>query len=97
MKLFNIVGLKIKLTKANNKIKTLTEDLKELEKDFEFLATENATLKQINKRKYLQYENRFKFLEKRENKLQIIEQMVRNNEDFRNIRKYIKERQDYEK
>lgn len=57
----------------------------------EFLSTENATLKQINRKRYVQQEDKMYFLVKREKKLQTVEQMVENKEDYRKVKKYIKE------
>lgn len=82
--------LKIQHGQTLKKNKELEETKKELLGNNDYLFNENAILKQINKKRYLKYEDKMKFLIKREEKLQNIEQMVANKEDFRKIRKFIK-------
>lgn len=77
--------------KLKLKNKKIEKELKEINDNNLFLLNEISLLKQINKKRYLEYEEKMKFLIKRENKLQEIEQMVSNNVDFRKVRKRIKE------
>ena len=73
----------------DKRIEKIRKKLEEMEKNNEFLINENSVLKQINHKRYVQQEDKMKFLEERENKLQTIEQMVANKTDFRKIRKFI--------
>ena len=65
--------------------------VEELERNNEFLMNENAVLKQINRKRYLQQEDKMEFLIKRENRLQEIEQMVKNGDNWRAIKAKIGE------
>lgn len=96
-KIFDYVGLLIKYKKLkkenekkDKKIEELNDGIKTLLKNQDFLFNENTTLKQINRKKYVQQEDKMYFLIEREKKLQQIEQMEKNGEDFRKIRKIIK-------
>lgn len=75
----------------NINTKRLLKRVEELEKNNEFLMNENSTLKQINRKRYLQYEDKMEFLIKRENRLQEIEQMVKNGDNWRVIKAKIGE------
>lgn len=97
MKIFDTIKLKIQVNDLTKEIEELNEKIEKLEKreeeqnkNIDFLITENATLKQVNKRKYLKYENKMKFLQDRETKLQNIEQMVKNGVDYRKVKNFIK-------
>ena len=95
-KIFDYVGLLVKykkLEKENKKnvekIEELQQENKTLIKNQEYIFNENAVLKQINRKRYVLQEDKMQFLIKRDNKLQTIEQMSKNKEDFRKIRKVI--------
>lgn len=75
------------LAKENYRLRKRSD---ELEKNVDYLITENTTLKQVNRKKYLKYENKMKFLQDREIKLQNIEQMVKNGVDYRKVKNFIK-------
>lgn len=96
MKIFNYVvllakyeKLKKESEKKDKKIEELENEIKTLVKNQEFLFNENTVLKQINRKRYVKQEDKMQFLMKRENKLALIEQMAKNKEDFRKIRKVI--------
>ena len=64
-KLFDTITLKIQIRELKGEIIDLTRELNktnkindELEKNVDFLITENTTLKQVNRRKYLKYEDK---------------------------------------
>lgn len=59
-----------------NKYKKLKREYDYINKNFNFIFEENKILKQINKKKYVEQAKRMQFLIKRENKLQLIEQLV---------------------
>lgn len=97
MKIFETVKLLANL----NEVKAENEELRntnkklekraiELEKNVDYLITENSTLKQVNRKKYLKYEDKMKFLQDREIKLQNIEQMVKDGVDYRKVKNFIK-------
>ena len=95
-KIFNYVvllakyeKLKKESEKKDKKIEELENEIKTLVKNQEFLFNENTVLKQINRKRYVQQEDKMQFLTNRENKLQTIEMMAKNKEDFRKIRKVI--------
>lgn len=97
MKIFNTLRLKMQVNdlldkelELVTKLEHAEKRIKELEDNQEFIMQENTTLKQINKKRYLKYEDKMKFLEQREHKLQAIEHMVKNGEDYRKIKKVIK-------
>ena len=75
--------------KKDKKIEELENEIKTLVNNQDFLFNENAVLKQINRKRYVQQEDKMQFLVKREARLQTIEQMAKNKEDFRKIRKVI--------
>ena len=75
----------------NINTKRLLKRVEELERNNEFLMNENAVLKQINRKRYLQHEDKMEFLIKRENHLQEIEQMVKNGDNWRVIKAKIGE------
>lgn len=75
----------------NINTRRLLKRVEELEKNNEFLMNENAVLKQINRKRYLQQEDKMEFLIKRENRLQEIEQMVKNGDNWRVIKAKIGE------
>ena len=81
--------LKKETEKKDKRIEDLENENKILVKNQDFLFNENTTLKQINRKRYVQQEDKMQFLTNRENKLQTIEMMVKNKEDFRKIRKVI--------
>ena len=81
--------LKKESEKKDKKIEELENENKTLVKNQDFLFNENTTLKQINRKRYVKQEDKMQFLMKRENKLQTIETMAKNKEDFRKIRKVI--------
>lgn len=81
--------LKKETEKKDKRIEDLENENKILVNNQDFLFNENTTLKQINRRRYVQQEDKMQFLMKRENKLALIEQMAKNKEDFRKIRKVI--------
>ena len=95
-KIFNYVvllakyeKLKKETEKKDKKIEELENENKILVKNQDFLFNENTVLKQINRKRYVKQEDKMQFLMKRENKLQTIETMAKNKEDFRKIRKVI--------
>ena len=95
-KIFNYVvllakyeKLKKESEKKDKKIEELENENKILVNNQDFLFNENTVLKQINRKRYVKQEDKMQFLMKRENKLQTIEMMVKNKEDFRKIRKVI--------
>ena len=95
-KIFNYVvllakyeKLKKESEKKDKKIEELENEIKTLVKNQEFLFNENTVLKQINRKRYVKQEDKMQFLTNRENKLQTIEMMAKNKEDFRKIRKVI--------
>ena len=95
-KIFNYVvlltkyeKLKKESEKKDKRIEDLENENKILVKNQEFLFNENTVLKQINRKRYVKQEDKMQFLMKRENKLQTIETMAKNKEDFRKIRKVI--------
>lgn len=81
--------LKKETENKDEKIEELENEIKTLVKNQDFLFNENTTLKQINRKRYVKQEDKMQFLIKRENKLQTIEMMAKNKEDFRKIRKVI--------
>ena len=81
--------LKKETEKKDKRIEDLENENKILVKNQDFLFNENTTLKQINRKRYVQQEDKMQFLTNRENKLQTIEMMAKNKEDFRKIRKVI--------
>ena len=81
------------LKKAYKKIEKLNKKVETLDSNNEYLFNENSILKQINRKRFVQQEDKMHFLIKREKKLQTIEQMAKNKEDFRKIRKKISEEQ----
>lgn len=96
-KLFDTITLKIRIRELTGLLIELKSELEkankrsdELEKNVDYLITENTTLKQVNKRKYLKYEDKMKFLEQREKHLQTIEQMVKDGVDYRKVKNFIK-------
>lgn len=98
MKKFNTLRLKMQVNdlldkelELVTKLEKAEKRIKELEGNQEFLMQENTTLKQINKKRYLKYEDKMKFLEQRENHLKTIETMVKNGEDYRKVKKVIKD------
>lgn len=95
-KIFNYVvllakyeKLKKETEKKDKRIEDLENENKTLVKNQDFLFNENTVLKQINRKRYVKQEDKMQFLMKRENKLQTIETMAKNKEDFRKIRKVI--------
>ena len=95
-KIFNYVvlltkyeKLKKESEKKDKRIEDLENENKILVKNQEFLFNENTVLKQINRKRYVKQEDKMQFLTNRENKLQTIEMMAKNKEDFRKIRKVI--------
>ena len=81
--------LKKETEKKDKRIEDLENENKILVKNQDFLFNENTVLKQINRKRYVKQEDKMQFLMKRENKLQTIEMMAKNKEDFRKIRKVI--------
>lgn len=81
--------LKKESEKKDKRIEDLENENKILLNNQDFLFNENAVLKQINRKRYVKQEDKMQFLMKRENKLALIEQMAKNKEDFRKIRKVI--------
>lgn len=81
---------KLDLIRMGKKYKKLTKERDYLSQNCDYLFNENVILKRINKKRYVQQEERMRFLIEREKKLQTIEQMVANKEDFRKIRTFIK-------
>ena len=95
-KIFNYVvllakyeKLKKETEKKDKRIEDLENENKILVENQEFLFNENTVLKQINRKRYVKQEDKMQFLTNRETKLQIIEMMAKNKEDFRKIRKVI--------
>ena len=95
-KIFNYVvllakyeKLKKETEKKDKRIEDLENENKILIENQEFLFNENTVLKQINRKRYVKQEDKMQFLTNRENKLQTIEMMAKNKEDFRKIRKVI--------
>lgn len=76
-----------KLKMKNSKLKKERDEYKE---NSTFLTDENIILKKYARRKYHKISDKTSFLVEREKKLQTIEQMVANKEDFRKIRAFIK-------
>ena len=96
MKIFNYVvllakyeKLKKESEKKDKRIEDLENENKILVENQEFLFNENTVLKQINRKRYVKQEDKMQFLTNRETKLQTIEMMAKNKEDFRKIRKVI--------
>ena len=96
MKIFNYVvllakyeKLKKETEKKDKRIEDLENENKILVENQEFLFNENTVLKQINRKRYVKQEDKMQFLTNRETKLQTIEMMAKNKEDFRKIRKVI--------
>lgn len=81
--------LKKESEKKNKRIEDLENENKILVNNQDFLFNENTVLKQINRKRYAKQEDKMQFLINRENKLQTIEMMAKNKEDFRKIRKVI--------
>lgn len=97
MKIFNTLRLKMQVNdlldkelELVTKLEKAEKRIKELEGNQEFLIQENTTLKQINKKRYLKYEDKMKFLEEREKYLTKIQEMINNNVRWNEIKKYIK-------
>lgn len=95
-KIFNYVvllakyeKLKKETEKKDKRIEDLENENKILVENQEFLFNENTVLKQINRKRYVKQEDKMQFLTNRETKLQTIEMMAKNKEDFRKIRKVI--------
>jgi len=84
-----VLCLRIKLSNTIKEKQNIQNELDEYKNNNEFLSNENATLKQINKKRYIHQEEKMYFLMKREKKLQKIEQMSKEKKDFREIRKVI--------
>lgn len=96
--MFKIIELNAKCALYRHEMKELIAEKENLEKEkeellgnIEHLITENSTLKQINRKRYIKYEDKMKFLEDREKKLQVIEQMVKNGDNWRVIKAKIGE------
>lgn len=96
MKIFNYVfllskyeKLKKETEKKDKRIEDLENENKILVNNQDFLFNENTVLKQINRKRYVKQEDKMQFLTNRETKLQTIEMMTKNKEDFRKIRKVI--------
>ena len=96
MKIFNYVvllakyeKLKKETEKKDKRIEDLENENKILVENQDFLFKENTVLKQINRKRYVKQEDKMQFLTNRETKLQTIEMMTKNKEDFRKIRKVI--------
>lgn len=83
--------LEMDLRKLKDKNKRLKHELDEYKKNNEFLENENAILKQINRKRFVQQEDKMYFLTKREKKLQLVEQMVAKGENWRKIKNTIME------
>ena len=81
--------LKKETEKKDKRIEDLENENKILVNNQDFLFNENTVLKQINRKRYIKQEDKMQFLIKREARLQKIEQMAKNKEDFRKIRKVI--------
>ena len=85
----------LRLELDNRKLRTKCNKLKnerdEYKANNEFLSIENATLKQINRKRYVTQEDKMHFLMKRENKLQNLEQMVSKGEHWKVIKNKIME------
>lgn len=84
-----VLCLRIKLSNIIKEKQNIQNELDEYKSNNEFLSNENATLKQINKKRYIHQEEKMYYLMKREKKLQKIEQMSKEKKDFREIRKVI--------
>ena len=76
----------IKISKKYKRLKTQYEDIMA---NNEFLFNEITTFKNLIKKRYITADEKMNFLIKREKKLQTIEQMSKDKEDFRKIRKVI--------
>ena len=90
-----LVILCLRLELDNRKLRTKCNTLKrerdEYKANNEFLENENAILKQINRKRFVQQEDKMHFLMKRENKLQALEQMVSKGEHWKTIKNKIME------
>lgn len=81
--------LRLELSKLSKKYKKLVEEYKEIMGNNEYLFNEITTFKNLIRKRYITADEKMDFLTKREAKLQLIEQMAKNKEDFRKIRKVI--------
>lgn len=77
------------LIKLSKKYKKLEKEYNDIMSNNEYLFNEITTFKNLIKKRYITADEKMTFLVKRERKLQQIEQMVKNKEDFRKIRKVI--------
>lgn len=83
--------LELEIRKLKSKLSRVVKERDKYKANNDFLHIENATLKQINRKRYLQYEDKMHFLIKRENKLQLVEQMVSKGEHWKTIKNKIME------
>lgn len=81
--------LEVKKLKAKTKILEVERD--EYRKNNEYLENEVAILKQINRKRYVQQEDKMHYLKKRNDKLQSIEDMVNKGEHWKTIKTKIME------
>ena len=84
----NKATLLLKYLVLKFKHKKLSKNYENLSKDFNYLFEENKILKTINKKRYVEQSKRMQFLIRRENKLQMIEQLA--NAPKRDTRKIMK-------
>lgn len=70
------IKLLIEYNVLKRKFKKLKMKYEELQANHDFIFAENAMLKKANRKRYITQEEKMKFLIKRENKLQMIEQLV---------------------
>lgn len=83
--------LELEVRKLKSKLTKITNELNSYKSNNEFLSNENAVLKQINRKRYVLQEDKMHFLTKRENKLQLVEQMVTKGEHWKTIKNKIME------
>ena len=81
--------LRHQLIKMAKKYKKLEKEYNNIMKNNEYLFNEITTFKNLIKKRYITADEKMAFLVKREKKLQTIEHMAKNKEDFRKIRKVI--------
>ena len=83
--------LELDIKKLKSKLDKTKKERDMLKSNNDYLLNEVAILKQINRKRYVLQEDKMHFLTKRENKLQLVEQMVSKGEHWKTIKNKIME------
>ena len=82
--------LRHQLIKLAKKYKKLEKEYNNIMKNNEFLFNEITTFKNLIKKRYITADEKMAFLVKREKHLTKIQEMVKNGDNWNEIKKYIK-------